>query len=103
MGWPDGSSSSRCVGSITVHWGSCRLGWPVDIEPRLERRWWRVERRKLIAAAASGVASGVVGGIAAGGLVGAAPAGAATGTTDTSTQMAALLGGLRLISLSHVN
>jgi Putative cyclase len=56
-----------------------------------------VERRKLIAAAAGGVASGVVGGVA----VGAGPASAATGTTDTS--MAALLGGLRLISLSHVN
>jgi kynurenine formamidase len=54
-----------------------------------------VDRRKLIAAAAGGVASGVVGGMAAG----AAPAGAATNTAD----VAALIGGLRLISLSHVN
>ncbi len=59
-----------------------------------------MDRRKLIAAAAGGVASGMAGGIAAGGIVaGTAPANAATGTTD----MAALLGGLRLISLSHVN
>jgi kynurenine formamidase len=64
-----------------------------------------VDRRKLIAAAAGGVASGVVGATAAG----AAPAAAATNTAATNTaatsttDMAALIGGLRLISLSHVN